>query len=158
MVLAGLHLLPSSSSSLFWKFDVLRWTEFLNFNANLSIFPLIANVFFYHHYREIFHDRRSDGYSLLSSTKRWKDFFFFKTLFIYFLREQGRKGEREGRETSMCGCLSHAPYWGPGPKPRHVPWLGIEPVTLWFTGWHSIHRATPARAKWCFFKNGKSHC
>ena len=40
----------------------------------------------------------------------------------------------------MCGCLLHAPHWGPGPKPRHVPWLGIEPETLWFfAGWHSIH-------------------
>ena len=29
----------------------------------------------------------------------------------------------------MCGCLSHAPYWGPGLKPRRVPWLGIEHVT-----------------------------
>ena len=46
----------------------------------------------------------------------------------------------------MCGCLSHAPYWGPGPQPRHVPWLEIELVTLWFTGQHSIHWATPARA------------
>ena len=26
-----------------------------------------------------------------------------------------------GRETSMCGCLSCAPYWGPNPQPRHVP-------------------------------------
>ena len=34
-----------------------------------------------------------------------------------------------GTETSMCGCLLHAPYWGPGLKPRHVPWLGIEPAT-----------------------------
>ena len=33
----------------------------------------------------------------------------------------------------MCGCLSHTPYWGPGPQPRHVPQLGIEPATLWFT-------------------------
>ena len=32
----------------------------------------------------------------------------------------------------MCGCLSHGPHCGPGPQPRHVPWLGIEPVTLWF--------------------------
>ena len=32
----------------------------------------------------------------------------------------------------MCGCLSHGPYWGPGQQPRHVPWLGIEPATLWF--------------------------
>ena len=30
----------------------------------------------------------------------------------------------------MCGCLSHAPYWGPDPQPRHVPSLGIELVTL----------------------------
>ena len=42
----------------------------------------------------------------------------------------------------MCGCLSHDPYWGPGVQPRHVPWLGIEPVTLGFAGWHSIHWAT----------------
>ena len=34
----------------------------------------------------------------------------------------------------MCGCLSHTPYWGPGPQPRHVLWLGIEPPILWFTG------------------------
>ena len=27
-----------------------------------------------------------------------------------------------------------------------VPWLGIEPVTFWFTVWPSIHWATPARA------------
>ena len=32
----------------------------------------------------------------------------------------------------MCGCLSCAPYGGPGPQPRHVPRLGIELVTLWF--------------------------
>ena len=27
----------------------------------------------------------------------------------------------------MCGCLLHAPCWGPGPQPRHVSRLGIEP-------------------------------
>ena len=46
----------------------------------------------------------------------------------------------------MCGCLSHTLYWGPGLKPRHVPSLGIEPVTLWLTGWHSTHCTTSARA------------
>ena len=67
---------------------------------------------------------------------------FFNILFIiYFERREGRK-----REISMCGCLSHAPHWGPGPQPRHVPWLGTELVTLWFTGRRSIHWATPARA------------
>ena len=67
--------------------------------------------------------------------------FFFKD-FIYFLE---RRGERK-RETSMCGCLSCTSYWGPGLQPRHMPWLGIEPATLWFAGLHSIHWATTARA------------
>ena len=40
-----------------------------------------------------------------------------------------REGKRE-REASVCGCLSCAPYWAPGPQPRHVPWLGIELATL----------------------------
>ena len=30
------------------------------------------------------------------------------------------------------------------------PWAGIEPATPWFTGWHSIHWATPARANLSF--------
>ena len=46
----------------------------------------------------------------------------------------------------MCGWFSNTPYWAPGSQPRHVLWLGIEPVTLWFTGGHSIHWATPAWA------------
>ena len=42
----------------------------------------------------------------------------FKKDFIHLFLERGREVERE---TSMCGCLSHAPYWGPGLQPRHVP-------------------------------------
>ena len=56
----------------------------------------------------------------------------------------------------MCACLSCAPKWGPGLQPRHVPWLRIELVTLWFTGWHSIHWATPARAKKGLLKDWKT--
>ena len=33
----------------------------------------------------------------------------------------------------MCSCLSCGPHWGPGPQPRHVPRVGIELETLWFT-------------------------
>ena len=44
------------------------------------------------------------------------------------------------------------PYWGPGPHPRHVPWPGIEPATLWFSGLHSMHWATPARAQKIFLR------
>ena len=51
----------------------------------------------------------------------------------------------------MCGCLSHTLNWVPGPQARQVPWLGIKPVTLRFSGWHSIHWATPARAIFYLF-------
>ena len=49
-------------------------------------------------------------------------FFFFKILFIYF--REGKGGRKRGRETSMCGCLLCAPYWGLGLQPRHVPQTG----------------------------------
>ena len=38
----------------------------------------------------------------------------FKRLYLFIFREKEREGER-GRETLMCGCLSHTRYWGPGP-------------------------------------------
>ena len=78
--------------------------------------------------------------------------FLFKVLFIYLFLErgEGRKTERERsikveRDTSI-GCLSPPHNWGPGLQPRHVPWLGIEPVTFQFAGQRSVHWATPARA------------
>ena len=64
-------------------------------------------------------------------------FLVFKILFIYFLEEEEER-EKE-RETSVCGCLLRAPHQGPGLQPRQVPQLGIELVTLWFSGQHSIH-------------------
>ena len=67
---------------------------------------------------------------------------FSKILFIF--RKKGREGEREKYQ-----CVV-APYWGPGLQPRYVPWLGIELVTLWFEGQHSIHWVTPARARLIF--------
>ena len=42
---------------------------------------------------------------------------FLKTLLL----REGKGGRKKGRETSMCGCLPCAPYWGPGLQPRHVP-------------------------------------
>ena len=51
-------------------------------------------------------------------------FYFLNYLFIF--RKRRREGEREGekhqcaRETSIS-CLLHAPNWGPGLQPRHVP-------------------------------------
>ena len=75
--------------------------------------------------------------------------YLFKKDFIHFYTEE-KGGRKRGRERLMCGCLSHAPYCGPGLQPRHVPWLGIEPATLWFVGQCSIHWATPASILWVF--------
>ena len=54
-----------------------------------------------------------------------------KFSFLFF-RERGREGGREREkhqcETSMCGCLSCAPYLGPGTQPSQVFRLGIQPA------------------------------
>ena len=55
--------------------------------------------------------------------------FILKILFT--LGERRREGERE-REISI-GCLSHASYQGPGLQLRHMPPLGIEPATFYFS-------------------------
>ena len=70
------------------------------------------------------------------------------------------KGREEEREKPLCVVASHTrPLLGPGLQPRPVPWQGMEPMTLWFTGWHSIHWATPARANsslsYLFILDGK---
>ena len=78
---------------------------------------------------------------------------FFKRDFIHLFLERGREGEREEKKHQCVVGLSGAPYWGPVLQPRHVPLLGIKPATLWFTGWCSIHWATPARAIWKLFIN-----
>ena len=76
--------------------------------------------------------------------------FFLKILFIYFLREGEREKEREKNISLWLPLV--CPSTGdmtcnPGMCPTR---LGIEPVTLWFTGWHSIQWATPARAVFFF--------
>ena len=50
--------------------------------------------------------------------------FYFQILFIF--TETGWKGEREEEKhhcvrDAMMGGFLHAPNWGPGPQPRHVP-------------------------------------
>ena len=78
-------------------------------------------------------------------------FSFFKILLGLFLeRGEGREKDRE-RNINMWLPLPH-PQLGTWPTTRHVPWLGIELATLWFTGQHSVHWATPARAQYSFLK------
>ena len=63
--------------------------------------------------------------------KKYNLFYFFFKDFIYFQKERSGWRKREG-DTSMCNCLLHTPL-GTWPATRHVPWLGMEPVTFWFT-------------------------
>ena len=63
-------------------------------------------------------------------------FFFFKILFIF--REGGGREKEEEKHRCvreiLIDCFSHIPNQGPGPQPRHVPCLGIEPATFQFAG------------------------
>ena len=54
----------------------------------------------------------------------------FVFLLINLLLERGREGGKKG-EKHQCEVASWEPPTG------DVPWLGIKPVTLWFTGQHS---------------------
>ena len=69
---------------------------------------------------------------------------FFNILFIF---REGKGGRNRWKHQCVVASHHHPPLgaW-PGPQPRRVHWLGIEPVTLRFIGGHSIHWATPARA------------
>ena len=68
---------------------------------------------------------------------------FFKSFYLFICRQRGGREEERGRNISVWLPLM-CPYWGPGPQSRHMPLLGTELVTLWFTGWHSIYWATSA--------------
>ena len=77
--------------------------------------------------------------------------FSFYKFYLFLERREGREKERE-RNINVwdMSCLSHAPKCGPVLQSRHVPWLGIELATLWFTASCSIPWATPTRAKLSF--------
>ena len=85
-----------------------------------------------------------------SITPTWHIYFLTGSSYLFFrfylfIFREGKEGRKRGRESSMCGCLSHIRNWEPSPQPRHVPWLEIEPASLCFSGWHSIHWVPPAR-------------
>ena len=75
---------------------------------------------------------RAPSYCFIFQSISLKTKTFFKRFYLFIFRE-GTRGRKRGGETLMCGCLSSAPYWGPGPKPRHMPCVEIEPATVWFT-------------------------
>ena len=81
---------------------------------------------------------------------------FFK-IYLFICRDWGRGGERKGEKHQCVVASLVPPTAGSGPQPR--PWLRVKLATLWFTGWHSIHWATPARAqlKKCYAYNSISY-
>ena len=91
--------------------------------------------------------------------KRWLYFICFleDCIYLFLPRGEGREKERERKiDVRNIDWLPLTyPNWGPILQPTHVPWLGIEPVTFQFAGWHSIHWDTPARASSIYLD---SHC
>ena len=55
--------------------------------------------------------------------RKWYTYIYIPFIYIYLFifQREGKGGRKRGRETSMCGCFSYVPYWGPGLQPRHVP-------------------------------------
>ena len=133
-------IVSKSTNVILWKYYM--WTTFVSkrMPTDFSPFFLIKGFFYL--------CDNSDDMLIFKS-------HFFKDFISLFLEGRGERNRE--RETSVCGCLSCTPCWGPGPQSRHVPWLGIEPAILWFTGRHSIYWVIPARAKSHFFKD-KAPC
>ena len=77
--------------------------------------------------------------------------------------ERGNGGRKKGRETSMWESnidqltLCTLPNGGLNPWPRHVPWSGIEPATLWSVIHHTTNWATLGRASYKFFDHWYSY-
>ena len=96
-------------------------------NSNFHTLSIVWHIFF-----------RSFSFNLI---------VFFKD-FTYLFLERGERRERNINVRLPLMCPP--PHWGPGPQPRHVPWLGIKSATPRFTGPHSIHWATSAGADFIF--------
>ena len=78
----------------------------------------------------------------------------FKEDFVYLLVERGERSEKE-RERNMLeihrSVASHAPNWGPGWQPRHVPWPGVELFDSW-AGAQSTEPHQPGLNIYLFFQ------
>ena len=64
-------------------------------------------------------------------------FIFKNSVYLFLERGEGREKDRE-RNINAWLPIAY-PNWGPVLQPRHVSWLGIKLVTLWYPVQHSIH-------------------
>ena len=93
----------------------------LPFSSSSSLPPLGSVLSFFY----------SAG-SHLGNVESYWDF-----LFVCLFRFREGKGEREG-EKHQCVVASRTPRTGDLAHDTGMcPTLGVEPATLWFTGWHS---------------------
>ena len=61
-------------------------------------------------------------FSLPLSLSSFFKILFLKILFIHlFIFREGKGGRKRGRETSMCGCLSHSPTGDLARNPSMCP-------------------------------------
>ena len=77
--------------------------------------------------------------------KKKSKFVNKKNYYYYLFLERGR--EKEGEKYQWVVAFHTPPTGDLACNPGMCPRLGIKPTTLWFTGWHRIHWASPARAK-----------
>ena len=99
-----------------------------------------------------------DGLTLFSCyiTFVWFCFKFTWRITSFSEKGEGREKERERninvREIHWLVASHMHPDQGPNLKPRHVPWLKIEPITLHFAECCPTRWATPVRAWKIIFK------
>ena len=76
--------------------------------------------------------------------------FFLKIL--CFFQTEGKGRRKRGRETSVCGCFSRTPYWGPGPQTQACALTGNPSSDL------LVHRLAlhllshTSQGPFCFYK------
>ena len=74
--------------------------------------------------------------------------------FIYLFLERGGEGEREGEKHQCVVAYCVPSTWGLARNPDMGPTLtGNQTSDPLFTGRHSIHRVTPAKAESVFKKD-----
>lgn len=84
---------------------------------------------------------------LLSGSKH---LILFILLFFFLRKRGGGKEYQISMQEWSFSCHLHVSYKGLSPQPKHVPWLGIEPATFPWMGWHLTNWATAAKANTWF--------
>ena len=69
--------------------------------------------------------------------------YIFKRFCSFIFSGEGREKKRERNINVWLPLGCH--LLGTWPTTQACALTGIEPAALWFAGWHSIHRDTPAR-------------